>query len=145
MHQAPNLQTVAERLVEVEAQLSASAEQSGGSPDCRAIRPLLESLQEELDRLGEIDRQVAAWAGGTVELEREAAVAHENLALAHLALQSAREEDEAAGGYAMLFHLRDAAFHARRGLDQMRQLENDALQATRRLDRDENRREFLSG
>jgi hypothetical protein len=80
-----------------------------------------------------------------LELERRAAVVNENLTLARLALENAREARSTGRDYEALYSLRDAFFHAHRCLDQREQLESHTPEATRRLDRDENRRDVLSG
>lgn len=142
-----DVNAIGERLDQIGAILAAQVEREGAreAPDIEVIAHELEALRLEIDCLTGIEESVSSWTGGTVELEREAAVAGENLTLAQLALQRARDAYQGGNNHQLLHLSCDAIFHARRSIDQMRQLEGHALELTRRLDRDENRREFLSG
>jgi hypothetical protein len=111
-------------------------------PDREAIAKECEALRTALVHLRAVAQRVSSWADDFPELIRIDAHADENLALAELALESA---DAADVTHEMLYTARDAAFHAGRSIELMRRLEREGRERTRQLDRDKNRREFLSG
>jgi hypothetical protein len=108
-------------------------------PESETIAEECEALRAALNQLGAVAQQVSSWADESPELIRIAARADENLALAELALESADIAQET------LYAARDAVFHARRSIELLRRLEREGRERTRQLDRDKNRREFLSG
>jgi hypothetical protein len=111
-------------------------------PDSEAIAKECEALRAALAHLRAVGRNVSSWTDESPELIRIDARADENLALAELALESADGADIA---QEMLYAARDAVFHARRSIELMRRLERQGRERIRQLDRDKNRREFLSG
>lgn len=111
-------------------------------PDSEAIAKECEALRAALAQLRVVAQQVSSWTDESPDLVRIDARADENLALAELALESANGADVA---QEMLYAARDAVFHAQRSIGLMRRLEREGRERTRQLDRDKNRREFLSG
>jgi hypothetical protein len=111
-------------------------------PDRGVIANECEALSAALAHLRVVAQQVSSWTDESPELVRIDARADENLALAGLALESANGADVA---QEMLYAAHDAVFHAQRSIGLMRRLEHEGRERTRQLDRDKNRREFLSG
>lgn len=130
--------------LEAAAHEQVERERQGHAPDEGALsRPLLElrGVAEDIESLLDERRD---WVAGSLELERLAAVGVDNLTVAGLSLQRA---EAAAGDIAAprLHLLCDAVFHLRRCLNFLQRLDAEAVDDTRRVDRVENRREFLSG
>jgi len=116
--------------------------QWGLQPDSKLVANECEVLRAALIQLRAVAQQVSSWTDESPELIRIDARADENLALAELALESADSADVA---QEMLYAARDAVFHAQRSIELMRRLEREGRERTRQIDRDKNRREFLSG
>ena len=120
-----------------------SAPDAGLSPSDRsAVVGACAPLRPEIARLRALTADVSAWSGGALALARLDARVTENLTLAELALDRL---ERTAPEAETLYAARDAAFHAGRALDLIRQLEREVREQTRQIDREENRREFMSG
>ena len=120
-------------------------ERSSLPPDSEAINGELRQLALQLDRVAAARQGIEAWAAGTPELEREGAMADENLTVARLAVRHALIARDRGYAHEVLHLTRDSLFHAQRCLRQLQHVGEEAKRVTREHDRAENRRGFLSG
>jgi hypothetical protein len=111
-------------------------------PDIEVLRDAAVHVRVELDALGAIVEELGEWGAPTPILAAAYTVALENLGLAERSLQDVEGN---VNPHMLLHGIRDALFHACRGVEGLRKLEDETMEESRRLSREENRQEFMSG
>lgn len=140
----PELSGALERLRALDTVLDGerNREDADETPDAGIIRDVAVQLRVELHALEVTVEEFGEWGAPAPVMAAAYAVSLENLQLAGLALQ--RVEGRV-NSHTLLHCLRDAVFHTHRAAEGLQKLEHETMEESRRVSREENRQDFMSG